>query len=286
MKFSERTGHAPVKTQIQVNTIDKVLRNSLWNKFIENFLNKVDIEFDYEKNEVIFEKQHFLKNLWKDFLNKPIDEIPFYDFEPYDIVEHSVLYYLKSWYFTAEWFEVYDFIEMIAEIDKEVRAGFIDECNKVLKKEVAGYRIIDGRVAQINAKEEIQEVEEALSSTDKFKSVNTHLHTALDMLADRKSPDYRNSIKESISAVESLCKIITNDDGTTLGKALTVIDNKFPMHQSLRKAFSALYGYASDESGIRHSLDETGATIGFEEAKFMLVTCSAFINYLKNKMAI
>ena len=41
-----------------------------------------------------------------------------------------------------------------------------------------------------------------------------------------------------------------------------------------------LYGYTSDESGIRHAgrIDGKGTT--FAEAKFMLIACSAFVNYL------
>ena len=44
-------------------------------------------------------------------------------------------------------------------------------------------------------------------------------------MTDRKTPNYRNSIKESISAVEALCKIITENEKATLGKALKIIDN-------------------------------------------------------------
>ena len=43
-----------------------------------------------------------------------------------------------------------------------------------------------------------------------------------------------------------------------------------------------IYGYTSDEDGIRHSMLEL-PKINFEDAKYMLVSCSAFINYLKSK---
>lgn len=55
----------------------------------------------------------------------------------------------------------------------------------------------------------------------------------------------------------------------------------------LRKAFENLYGYTNDEkTGIRHSLmDESAQYVpGAEEALYMLITCSAFINYLNSKM--
>ena len=101
-------------------------------------------------------------------------------------------------------------------------------------------------------------------------------------MANRKSPDYRNSIKEAISAVEAICNLITGEKRATLGQALKRIEEKVSLHPALKNAFSNLYGYTSDAEGIRHALlDEPN--LGFEEAKFMLVSCSAFINYLISK---
>jgi hypothetical protein len=47
---------------------------------------------------------------------------------------------------------------------------------------------------------------------------------------------------------------------------------------------SALYGYTSDSSGIRHALQDE-PNLDFVDAKFMLVACSAFVNYLTDKAA-
>ncbi|VAX31463.1 hypothetical protein MNBD_NITROSPINAE05-986, partial [hydrothermal vent metagenome] len=46
--------------------------------------------------------------------------------------------------------------------------------------------------------------------------------------------------------------------------------------------FSSLYGYTSDEGGIRHALMES-ENVDFNDAKFMLVVCSAFINFVLGK---
>jgi len=51
------------------------------------------------------------------------------------------------------------------------------------------------------------------------------------------------------------------------------------MHSALKSAFSSLYGYTSDADGIRHALLNE-PNLYFEDAKFMLVSCSTFINYL------
>lgn len=92
-------------------------------------------------------------------------------------------------------------------------------------------------------------------------------------------PDYRNSIKESISAVESLAQIISGDKKAELGKALKIIKDKIGLHTALEQGFSKLYGYTSDSDGIRHSLSEE-STLDLEDAIYMLTSCSAFINYL------
>jgi hypothetical protein len=56
------------------------------------------------------------------------------------------------------------------------------------------------------------------------------------------------------------------------------------LHPILKEALSKLYGYTSDESGIRHALiDHSAATK--DDAVFMLSVCSAYINYLIAKSA-
>lgn len=148
---------------------------------------------------------------------------------------------------------------------------------------MSAYRFVDGHLVEVNAKEEVQEIELAIKNSDKFQSVKEHLKRSVELYSDRKKPDYRNSIKESISAVESLTKILVNDDKTTLGQALKVIEQNHQIPGSLKFAFSALYGYTSDEGGIRHSLLEKGVKVEIEEARFMLIACSAFVNYLISK---
>jgi hypothetical protein len=179
---------------------------------------------------------------------------------------------------------VYDIIQFIANnyAHSSVNERFMDYCNKILQREVSGYRFIGGVIAPITSEEEVAEIEEALEPKNSLKSVATHLKTALDNLADREAPDYRNSIKESISAVEAICNLIAGTDNATLGDALKIITSKVDMHGALRQSFNNLYGWTSDAQGIRHALlDEPN--LDFEDAKFMLVSCSAFINYLKVK---
>jgi hypothetical protein len=177
---------------------------------------------------------------------------------------------------------VYDFIECVANIFpvEETNEQFKKTCNQVLEQEISAYRFVGNQIVQITSKKEIAELEEALETP--LKPVRTHIENSLKLLSDRKSPDYRNSVKKSISAVEAICRLITKNKKATLGQALKEVETKVGLHGALEKAFSNLYGYTSSADGIRHSLmDEP--TLSFEDAKFMLVSCSAFINYLVSK---
>ena len=112
-------------------------------------------------------------------------------------------------------------------------------------------------------------------------TVKNHLTQALILLSDRTSPDFRNSIKESISAVDAQCKIICEEPTTTLTKSLEIIQRrgKVKVHRHLNEAFQKIYSWTNDDGGIRHPLTDE-PNIDREDAQFMLIACSAFINYL------
>jgi hypothetical protein len=70
-----------------------------------------------------------------------------------------------------------------------------------------------------------------------------------------------------------------------LKDALDAIERKVPLHGAMKKGFLSLYGYTSDEDGIRPRNHGCADRLGFDEAKFMLVSCSAFANFLISKAA-
>ncbi len=185
---------------------------------------------------------------------------------------------------SKEWYTIFDFVERyLAVSDENTYAKMANEFNHILEDEVSAYRILDRFVVPITNKAELATIEEAKSTP--YDSVRTHVSKALALYADRKAPDYENSIKESISAVEAMCCIITGLTGAqaTLGAAIKKLkDNGVHIHRAMETAFSSLYGYTSDENGIRHGgIDFTNAPA--EDAKYMLISCSAFVNYLMEK---
>jgi hypothetical protein len=270
-KFSDRYGYTSPERAFQRESVDAALRTKLWNAL------KVAVWDRYPTHDISTQVSQriddLVRRLWFHFFNTDLDLLP----EFYSRYGNKGSYNtLKDFFFSCEWFELYNFIEEIAEDSSHLlNDGARDLINQVLETHNAAYRLVALQIIEITDKQEIKAIEESLEHAE--SPVRTHLDAALRMLSDRQSPDYRNSIKESISAVESACRLVCGDKSATLGDALKKVKN---LHPALSKAFGLLYGYTSDAEGVRHSLiDEPSIT--YADAKFMLVACSAFVSYLK-----
>lgn len=280
MRFSERYKYKPVREVIQIESMDEPLRNGIWSLLKLFYWDEVhhssDLYGGYYLSSIGNERIKALCELiWFDLFKIPLDQI--------DDNWKVVLKQLRDYFFGCAWFEVYDFIEFIAKhySEKSVNTNFMEACNGTLEKEMSAFRFANGIITRITGQQEIEEIEKALGSS--VEPVATHLQRALELLSDRSSHDYRNSIKESISAVESLVARIAKTEKGTLGQLLKKLEDSVGLHPALKAAFSSLYGYTSDENGIRHALHESDK-VDFHDAKFMLVVCSTFINYVEGKV--
>ena len=260
--------------------MDDDLRNTLWSLLTAYYWDKFNrskyAEFGGRADQISGSNLGGLfTGLWVNYFKTPIDTIPEHFFDA-----GGGLKTLRNFFFKAKWYEAYDLVELVAKFGpKEFKKGFIESCNNFLEKENSAYRFVDGQLVEISSPEEVSEVESAIANTTPFAGAKEHLRQALQLLKDRESPDYRNSIKESISAVEALCRQIEGNNHAKLGAALKALEKKGVLHPALKSAFSSLYGYSSDSEGIRHALLEE-STLTSADARFMLVSCSAFINYV------
>ena len=218
MRFSERYGYKPVKEVFQIESMDKDLRNGIWSALDIFIWSKVqfaveDLNVGYRLSSKSNPKLFSLcQKLWFSYFNQPTDELGS-DWE-------KVLPELKKYFFDFKWYEVYDFLEFVAaEYDQDqFQEQFCKACNDLFEREMSAYRFVDGRIAQLTDNHEITAIEQALES--KVDPVRTHIQRALELLSDKSSPDYRNSIKESISAVESLVAQVSGVDNGTLGQLI------------------------------------------------------------------
>ena len=267
-RFSERYGYVKPSNVIIRECITVPIKNSIYNWF--SLL-----------RNACGDKYELLKKIvWIQFLNKKLDDYPYHGpFDNFDIICKFVDNSRNEWYHKLDLIEfVYPYIKNIVD-DEELR-NEVKQLNKEFERHNFAYRLIEGNIVEITSGNEIKSIEDAVNKSN--DNVRTHLQTALEKLSLSQG-DYRNSIKESISAVEFICREITGE--STLDKALKKLESKGVVFNSqMKKGLENLYYYTNDGStGIRHALMDDKNAPTADEAIFMLVSCSAFVNYLMKK---
>ena len=285
--FSDRNKIKALNTTIQYKQFDEHTRSALSNMtdiVIQNYFGEISISHRFPTNHQ--KEQAFIKNLLADVYGQVLDWAKSYRYD--DLLE-----IMHDTFATDDYDSILTLVEYIAaQLPNYGKKGVVYKgmlytveqlYNHCFEQEYVGYRLIAGVAQTITDENEVNTIQETVNS--KCAEVKQHIGKALSFLSDRQSPDYANSIKESISAVERMCSIILGK-ATTLGDALKHLeDSGVKIHPALKSAFSKLYGYTSDASGVRHAGELGGEDSTFEEAKFMLVSCCAFVNYLTGLMA-
>ena len=271
--FSERKGIKHFSDIVQTNDLNERTRNKLYTA-----LKKI---FDLIKKDPNKYADYFVEYVYEEIFSLTKRDIPnYYGYEYSKIFE--IIYgifqnenYIEVFTFIEGIIKAYTYIDNISYSRYNCRKYYIQLISDIFSTEHVNYRIINGKVTDIVNEEQIKCLEKTLNNP--YNVVSEHYAKAIEQLYSVK--DFDNSIKESISSVEAMCQIITKNDKATLGDALKLLKNK--IHPAMESAFQKLYGYTSDANGIRHSngLGEGNST--FEEAKYMLISCSAFVNYLK-----
>lgn len=235
-----------------------------------------------------FQQYDIEQELWIHFANRRLAD--FNDHGHYYLIFNELLLtgilpwnrILDMVEFVCKWISVnipnYSYLE-------EILNEFESNLNNEFDRLDYGYRIVNHCVTDITSEVEMESINEAVSQSK--DNVRTHLQKAIEHYSARPNPDVRNSIKESISAVEVVCRELTGE--TTLGQALKRLeDNGVVIHKMLKDEFVKFYVYTNDpNSGIRHALmDNDGTYVPTkDEAYYMLVACSTFVNYLRRKAA-
>ena len=247
------------------------LRNGLWDVARIYFFDDEHIygyAGDFSESFDVLSMQ-----IWFRFYRIPLDERPS---RPYDTRRE-----IRERYFEARVHKVYEFLEFLARRGpkkKEVTDRFVDLCNSVLERERAAFRFADDTLIQITDEEQLKEVSTAIEQQS-ANSVSSHIRRAAEFYSANQ-PDYRNSIKESVSAVEAAVSFLSGKRPNGVTKSLRRVLDEHVLHPSLIQGFEKLYAYSSDANGVRHALLDDRRDVTQEDARYMLVSCSAFANYL------
>jgi hypothetical protein len=278
--FSHRKGIRPVQKAIQREMADKELRNRLWTSLKVTVWDKFRSTDHAHRGGSWRPVQRLCQLIWTDYFKEPLDTLPIFDLE----IPDSTYRAFRTHFFEGEWWTVYDFLEFVLKnCPEDLAESLRMRSNEVLETENAAYRIVHNEVCEISDEHEINAIEEALSAP--FTAARKHLNRCLELLSDKQNPDYRNAVKEAVSALESASQEVSGLPSATLGDCVKSMERSGKLHSAFKEGLLKLYGYTSDSGGIRHALTENDVPPTYSEAKFMLVTCSAFINLLAGKNA-
>jgi len=278
-QFSKRYGFQSDKP-LQVQSMDKDLRTGLWNCICQHFWSFRKAVYNPSAEPRLMGRSmkgplsKTIESLWTRHLRLPADEMP--------QKWNKQLEHLKNSYLACEWYGAYDYLEFLAPHADSITGTntekFTQCCNRALKEGRSAFRFVGSHITPITNEVEVKEVEIALNTP--YDTVRVQILSAVEKLSQKPKPDLRNCIKESISAVETAVKLAADNPRGTLGKLLPTLKKKINLHSAQVEGFQKLYSYTSDdESGIRHGMmDKDDLTA--DDARYMLVTCSAFANYL------
>lgn len=270
--FAERMGFRETRTLAQTDSLDNETRIELW-----NVLNALDGILSKARAQGSSTQSNLLSAVWTWEFKEPADEEP---------TVAGMWLRIKRVILQGEWFDALDLVEAVAGYLDRYKtssttaavSAMTDAFNNRFEHFLVGYRFIDMKITPIESTAAAEAVEAAINDITKFAGAHHHLGQAVEHLADRDKPDYPNSIKESISAVEAVCVAVSGEK--TLGAAIKALKNAgVTIHPALERAWSSMYGWTSNADGLRHGgIDAPDADQAL--AKYMLVTCSAFVSYV------
>lgn len=184
-----------------------------------------------------------------------------------------------------EWWQALGLVERVGRyLDgtpvpelKTIAKEYWRDLNDIFEAERVPYRAIDQTIVPVSTKAEAEAVEQALLDAQPFAGVRRHLDDAVERLSRKPDPDFAGSITGAISAVEGVVRAVT--DARTLSDGLKALEQRgITLHRGLKRGLDALYGYTSDEKGLRHGSIEV-SDADRATATLMLVTCSAFVSW-------
>lgn len=287
--FAERNGFITNSDVILKNSISPTVINVISSCIskLEAALNKADERADRANSWTPYSDYSYHKicaEVWTRFYNRRSNTYCYRTGDDDAIQSHL----LQK---TIPWYTKLSMLEFILEYmgttfkDKErvqIKEAFILDLNTEFERVHYGYRIINDTITDIISNEEKESLQEVLSNAE--ESVQSHMKQALALYAQKPETDYKNSIKESISAVEALFRIKTGEN--TFGPAYAKIKKSITIHPRIQEAIQKVYDYTNQpDTGICHSKVEGDETMvpDASECQFMIIICSAIINYIQEK---
>ncbi|MDQ7019965.1 MAG: hypothetical protein Q9M33_12480 [Robiginitomaculum sp.] len=277
LTFLQAEGHEPLPQQLKREEVSDGFRAKLLNLFRHYIL---DYDGDVFGGGFVYDNViPVFENEWVNRQEKYADELLTGD----EFDNRAEIYQsIKKFIVAEDGKDVLDFVQFILRektLDPNIRKSIKD----LFVESNMAYRVYGNPPTLIPLSSE-EDAEAVLKSLDtlreaKQKGASTHLKNAAESL---RSGNFSDSVRESIHAVESTVKRIAGKDKATLTDGLKVVENATDLHPALKKAFNQLYGYTSDEKGVRHASIDGDEMVDEHLALFMFSTCASFCAYLVN----
>jgi hypothetical protein len=270
LTFAQAEGIEPWPTQLALQEISQQFRAALWS----------DLKGIFERHRgytaygdeilelpwaIILEDAHV-------YHHHRLDDFP----KKYrDVVAH-----VKTIIEHGRWSDVLGWLEYVLK-HSACPPDFAKYLDKTMADCHLAYRVIDEVViCPIGSEAERKTIEQAFADVNASKlfGARDHLGKAANELS---AGHFADSVRESIHAVESVVRILEPDGD--FGRALSKLENRAEIHGGLKAGFKSIYGFTSDQNGIRHALLEAEAKVDETDALFMIGACAACVSYLINK---
>lgn len=277
LTFRQREGIEPLPAPLDKENLSPELRNALWSIvycYLQKTMRHSSISGYGNPSGLGDDWYSILKLYHCSFQHKPLDEFD----DTFEVNKNSV----KEIILQSEWSHVIIFLEHVIQ-HKKCPSNLHKGINLALAKFLYPYKIINKMFVPVSSKQEGEAIENAFTQLqeNRLGGAEKHLTKSIENL---KKGEYADSVRESVHAVESLVKKIIQDDKATLGEALAKLESlNVYINPSLKKGFQQIYGYTSNEKGIRHAMLDDETKVDSSDASFMLGACASFVSYLINK---
>jgi hypothetical protein len=266
LTFEQAEGAAPLPSQLELKEISPQMRAMLF-AFIHEDISVYDRQVK-DPWRTILEDHHVYR------LHRMIDEFDSGWLEQREYIKHLIS--------GGDYLAVLGFLQWVMR-HPSCPSNFSRNIDRILSISRAAYRVVDGKtIAPISSPEEKDTLDKAFSAlrSPEFNGAREHLRKAAEQAS---AGQWADSVRESVHAVEATARTLA-PGAKGLEPALQKLEQTASIHAALKRGFAAIYGFTSDEKGIRHPLlDEANAKVDEVDALFMLGACAAFVSYLINK---
>ena len=282
--FSQAQGYEEIPGPLKLGELPRDARTRIWNAFLTSIRRHVKRSGSmYRRGPLILVERWYsvLRAMHVQFCNRPLDEWT----AEFETNRRMLREYIEEQPFN----KVFDLIQFVLRHPR-CPPGFILQMQRVFEACRLAYAIDTASPPTILPAVTPEEGRTVVNSLQTLRhaglaSSAAHLRAASERI---NAGDWAGSVRESIHAVESVARQLDPQAAGTLRKALDSLKKRgtLTLHPALEEALSKLYGYTSDEQGVRHALlDRTDAQVGRDEAVFMLGACAAFASYLWRRHA-